>query len=85
VKDQFTSGGVKWGGDCAIPCIDDVPEGFKKVQNEEARFMVVGDSISHGMEDDWTWRYRLSQWSKLLPYSPFSQDICSTGPNAGTI
>lgn len=23
VKDQFPSGGVRWGGDCAIPCIDD--------------------------------------------------------------
>ncbi|KAL4864153.1 hypothetical protein BDV12DRAFT_201386 [Aspergillus spectabilis] len=62
VKDQFQSGGVCWGGDCAIPCLDDVPDDYIVLPNEEARFMVVGDSISHGMEDDWTWRYRLSQW-----------------------
>ena len=24
--------------------------------------MVVGDSISHGFEGDYTWRYRLWQW-----------------------
>ena len=23
VKDQFSTGGNVWGGDCAIPCIDD--------------------------------------------------------------
>lgn len=23
VKDQFSSGGVTWGGDCAIPCESD--------------------------------------------------------------
>ncbi|KAJ3536734.1 hypothetical protein NM208_g6600 [Fusarium decemcellulare] len=23
VKDQFSSGGARWGGDCAIPCADD--------------------------------------------------------------
>ncbi|MCX5077689.1 SGNH/GDSL hydrolase family protein [Streptomyces sp. NBC_00424] len=26
--------------------------------------MVVGDSMSEGMEGDWTWRYRLWQWFK---------------------
>ncbi|HEX6342604.1 fibronectin type III domain-containing protein [Umezawaea sp.] len=26
------------------------------------RVMVVGDSMSHGAEGDWTWRYRLWQW-----------------------
>ena len=70
MKDQFTSGGVRWGGDCAIPCIDDVPDGFITVPSEEASFMVVGDSISHGMQDDWTWRYRLSQWCKFLRFLP---------------
>jgi hypothetical protein len=64
VKDQFQTGGVLWGGDCAIPCIDDVPDDLVVIPNEEAKFMVVGDSISHGMEDDWTWRYRLSEWCK---------------------
>ncbi|KAL4749306.1 hypothetical protein BDW72DRAFT_204849 [Aspergillus terricola var. indicus] len=79
VKDQFTSGGVKWGGDCAIPCIDNVPDGFNKVINEEARFMVVGDSISHGMEDDWTWRYRLSQW---MDHNGYTHNF--VGPWTGT-
>ncbi|CEN60776.1 Putative Fibronectin type III domain protein [Aspergillus calidoustus] len=62
VRDQFSTGGVVWGGSCAIPCIDDIPDDYVTIPNEEAKFMVVGDSISHGMEDDWTWRYRLSQW-----------------------
>ncbi|RYP17692.1 hypothetical protein DL765_004370 [Monosporascus sp. GIB2] len=62
VKDQFSSGGVRWGGDCAIPCVNDIPDDYIVVPNEEGKFMVVGDSISHGMEADWTWRYRLSQW-----------------------
>ena len=29
---------------------------------EEIKFMVVGDSISHGREGDWTWRYRIWEW-----------------------
>ncbi|MFJ7966625.1 ricin-type beta-trefoil lectin domain protein [Streptomyces sp. NPDC096324] len=28
------------------------------------KVMVVGDSMSEGMEGDWTWRYRLWQWFK---------------------
>jgi len=31
-----------------------------------ARVMVVGDSISHGMEGDWTWRWRLYTWCECL-------------------
>src|SRR3954471_3326851 len=26
------------------------------------KVMVVGDSMSHGAEGDWTWRYRLWEW-----------------------
>ena len=26
------------------------------------KIMIVGDSISHGHEGDWTWRYRIWQW-----------------------
>jgi hypothetical protein len=74
VKHRFGDGDVRWGGDCAIPSIDYVPDGFDKIPNEEARAMVVGDSISHGMEDDWTWRYRLSQWSKFFPFSSSSRN-----------
>ncbi|KAK1833913.1 receptor-type tyrosine-protein phosphatase F [Podospora conica] len=29
------------------------------------RILIVGDSISHGREGDWTWRYRLWQWTRL--------------------
>ena len=32
--------------------------------NRPLRVMIVGDSISHGEEGDWTWRYRLWQWFK---------------------
>ncbi|KAL3490225.1 fibronectin type III domain protein [Aspergillus germanicus] len=79
VKDQFQTGGVLWGGDCAIPCIDDVPDDLVVIPNEEAKFMVVGDSISHGMEDDWTWRYRLSEW---LDYNGYIHHF--VGPWKGT-
>ncbi|GFF92627.1 exochitinase 1 [Aspergillus udagawae] len=68
VKDQFPQGGVLWGGDCAIPCINDLSDDYEATPNEQAKFMVVGDSISHGMEDDWTWRYRLSQWLEKNGY-----------------
>ena len=30
--------------------------------NDRNRIMVIGDSISHGREGDYTWRYRLWQW-----------------------
>lgn len=32
---------------------------------EATRILIVGDSISHGREGDWTWRYRLWQWTRL--------------------
>ncbi|KAL4993280.1 hypothetical protein BDV10DRAFT_190139 [Aspergillus recurvatus] len=67
------------GGDCAIPCVDDVPDDSIVLPNEEASFMVVGDSISHGMEDDWTWRYRLSQW---MDYNGYTHHF--VGPWKGT-
>lgn len=28
----------------------------------QSRFMIVGDSITHGADGDHTWRYRLWQW-----------------------
>ncbi|KAK1760362.1 receptor-type tyrosine-protein phosphatase F [Echria macrotheca] len=30
--------------------------------DDAVKIMVVGDSISHGRQGDWTWRYRLWQW-----------------------
>ncbi|OBT46993.1 hypothetical protein VE00_02438 [Pseudogymnoascus sp. WSF 3629] len=32
------------------------------VRRARAKMMIVGDSISQGMEGDWTWRYRLWEW-----------------------
>lgn len=32
------------------------------VKRAKAKMMIVGDSISQGMEGDWTWRYRLWDW-----------------------
>ncbi|OBT82627.1 hypothetical protein VE02_07901 [Pseudogymnoascus sp. 03VT05] len=32
------------------------------VKRATAKMMIVGDSISQGMEGDWTWRYRLWEW-----------------------
>jgi hypothetical protein len=31
-------------------------------KDDTLTFMVAGDSISHGMEADWTWRFRLYAW-----------------------
>ncbi|MET8101877.1 fibronectin type III domain-containing protein [Streptomyces sp. NPDC005236] len=52
------------------------------------RVMVVGDSMSEGMEGDWTWRYRLWQWFKdqhvavdfVGPYRGTKQPDAPTGP-----
>ncbi|KAK3689004.1 carbohydrate esterase family 3 protein [Podospora appendiculata] len=44
------------------------------------RVMVVGDSISHGREGDWTWRYRIWEWFRRegIPVS-------FVGPYKGTV
>ncbi len=34
----------------------------QQTQRDEIKVMVVGDSISHGREGDWTWRYRIWEW-----------------------
>ncbi|KAJ9133411.1 Fibronectin type III domain protein [Pleurostoma richardsiae] len=44
-----------------------------------SKLMIVGDSISHGTEYDWTWRYRLWQWLQDQGY-----DVQFVGPYAGT-
>ncbi|KAH8168307.1 fibronectin type III domain-containing protein [Sarocladium implicatum] len=41
--------------------------------------MVVGDSISHGADGDWTWRYHVWQWLKDQSY-----DVEFVGPYKGT-
>ncbi|ERS98550.1 hypothetical protein HMPREF1624_05335 [Sporothrix schenckii ATCC 58251] len=47
--------------------------------NEAPKIMVVGDSISHGMQDDWTWRYRVWTWLKKYGYQ-----ATFVGPYTGT-
>lgn len=31
----------------------------------KGRMLIVGDSITHGQDGDFTWRYRLWQWREL--------------------
>lgn len=47
---------------------------------DSMKIMVVGDSISHGREGDFTWRYRLYQWLKSEKV-----DFEFVGPFIGTI
>lgn len=42
------------------------------------KFLIAGDSISHGMEGDWTWRWRLNSWLGQ------NHDIEFVGPYTGT-
>ncbi|KAK3904447.1 carbohydrate esterase [Staphylotrichum tortipilum] len=48
--------------------------------HDALKVMVVGDSISHGLEGDWTWRYRIWQWfeEQRIP-------IRFVGPYTGTV
>ncbi|MFE5590006.1 hypothetical protein [Streptomyces sp. NPDC056549] len=54
------------------------------------RVMVVGDSMTQGMEGDWTWRYRLWEWFRdqhvdvdfVGPYQGTKQQAAPTGPPA---
>ncbi|MFI8391858.1 fibronectin type III domain-containing protein [Streptomyces sp. NPDC085540] len=54
------------------------------------RVMVVGDSMTQGMEGDWTWRYRLWEWFRdqhvdvdfVGPYKGTKQQAVPTGPPA---
>nr|WSX53848.1 fibronectin type III domain-containing protein [Streptomyces sp. NBC_00974] len=54
------------------------------------RVMVVGDSMTQGMEGDWTWRYRLWEWFKYQhvkvdfvgPYRGTKQPDAPVGPPA---
>ena len=50
-------------GDMGFSC-DAGPSGPAPPANP--KIMVVGDSISHGMEGDWTWRWRIFAWCKCL-------------------
>ncbi|KAK6068792.1 fibronectin type III domain-containing protein [Seiridium cupressi] len=58
------------------------------VNAKRVTFMVVGDSISHGFEGDYTWRYRLWEWIRdqrikatfVGPYSGTYPQTEGTGP-----
>ncbi|KAI1839515.1 hypothetical protein JX266_014274 [Neoarthrinium moseri] len=67
------------GGSCAIPCKDEGAGSLPSVPKQQAKIMVAGDSISHGMQDDWTWRWRLKSWLDLNGY--VNQFV---GPYVGT-
>lgn len=67
----------------SLPPIVEVPprspmKRFER-RNSAMKVLVVGDSMTQGMEGDWTWRYRIWQWFK-------SQDISIefVGPYTGT-
>ncbi|KAL4732971.1 hypothetical protein BDV11DRAFT_214583 [Aspergillus similis] len=47
-------------------------------RQQSVKVMVAGDSISHGMDSDWTWRWRLFAWLQL------SYDVNFVGPWVGT-
>ncbi|KAL2021855.1 hypothetical protein VTK56DRAFT_6450 [Thermocarpiscus australiensis] len=44
------------------------------------KVMVVGDSISHGREGDWTWRYRIWEW-----FGQQGLSVSFVGPYQGTV
>ncbi|KAL2118759.1 hypothetical protein VTJ04DRAFT_5718 [Mycothermus thermophilus] len=48
--------------------------------HDALRVMVVGDSISHGREGDWTWRYRIWQWFREEHLT-----VDFVGPYTGTV
>ncbi|GIJ91768.1 hypothetical protein Asppvi_010741 [Aspergillus pseudoviridinutans] len=86
VRDQFSQNGVVWGGNCALPCKTDGGDGYTvqpdppKPPKPSAKVMVVGDSISHGMEADWTWRWRIFAWLQ----DNLGYDVSFVGPWFGT-
>ncbi|KAK4120655.1 carbohydrate esterase family 3 protein [Parathielavia appendiculata] len=49
------------------------------IRQDVIKVMVVGDSISHGREGDWTWRYRIWEWFEQQEIS-----VRFVGPYAGT-
>lgn len=56
----------------------DPPDPFPYLPVKPFRGMIVGDSISHGMEGDFTWRWRLFYWRKL--FSSYPQHHVPTPP-----
>lgn len=76
--------GPEWGyengdreGDMGWTC-DPPPTTMPPSAPLGRKFMIVGDSISHGMEGDWTWRWRLHAWLSQ------AHDIEFVGPYSDT-
>ncbi|MET9359733.1 fibronectin type III domain-containing protein [Streptomyces sp. NPDC006632] len=67
MADMLPDGIAEWG---PPPTTTDTPP---------LRVMVVGDSMTEGMEGDWTWRYRLWQW-----FQDQSVNVDFVGPYKGT-
>jgi hypothetical protein len=40
------------------------PETAVQKPHQPISVMIVGDSITQGLEGDWTWRYRIWEWFK---------------------
>lgn len=57
-------------------------EASPTASNHKMRIMIVGDSITHGVEGDHTWRYRLWEW---LQGSTHSTTFEFVGPYSGTV
>ncbi|KAL2257719.1 hypothetical protein VTK26DRAFT_9261 [Humicola hyalothermophila] len=51
-----------------------------KKQQNVIKVMIVGDSISHGREGDWTWRYRIWEWFQAQCIA-----VSFVGPYYGTV
>lgn len=69
----------------ALAHVDIFPSSQAHVQSDTGgastlRLMFVGDSITHGHEADYTWRYRLWQWLRETE-TPFS----FVGPYTGKV
>jgi hypothetical protein len=47
-----------------LPLIIAVARGVALALPRPAKIMIIGDSISQGHEGDYTWRYRLWEWSQ---------------------
>ncbi|KAH6845608.1 carbohydrate esterase family 3 protein [Chaetomium sp. MPI-CAGE-AT-0009] len=54
--------------------------GIAEKDKNEIKVMVVGDSISHGREGDWTWRYRIWEW-----FIQEGINVRFVGPYKGTV
>ncbi|MFG2949838.1 fibronectin type III domain-containing protein [Streptomyces adustus] len=89
IKAQFSSWAQAAGGwiaEVLRDIADLLPDGIDEwgpppttTDTPQLRVMVVGDSMTEGMEGDWTWRYRLWQW-----FQDQHVNVDFVGPHKGT-